>query len=105
MQGGRKGELNLGKLLAKRGHRDATGLRGRPGPAAGKAEIVAAVATAVAADRGRRGCSRWCTPSCPSPTPRAAHELLDSPDTVGKVILTIRGTDASPRPPLSRRPM
>ncbi|MBV8932742.1 MAG: NAD(P)H-quinone oxidoreductase, partial [Kutzneria sp.] len=44
MQGGRKGELDLGKLLGKRASVAATGLRGRPvtGPG-GKAEIVADV--------------------------------------------------------------
>lgn len=44
MQGGRKAELDLGKMLAKRVSVAATGLRGRPvmGPG-GKAEIVADV--------------------------------------------------------------
>jgi putative PIG3 family NAD(P)H quinone oxidoreductase len=41
MQGGRKGELDLGALLAKRGSVGATSLRARP--AAEKAAIVAAV--------------------------------------------------------------
>ncbi|MFG3099810.1 NAD(P)H-quinone oxidoreductase [Streptomyces sp. NPDC048182] len=41
MQGGRKGELDLGKLLAKRGAVSATSLRARP--AEEKAAIVAAV--------------------------------------------------------------
>src|SRR5699024_4801218 len=41
LQGGVKGELNLGSLLRKRGTVMATALRGRP--AAEKAEIVAAM--------------------------------------------------------------
>ncbi|ALE85993.1 NAD(P)H-quinone oxidoreductase [Pseudonocardia sp. HH130629-09] len=45
MQGGVKAELNIGALLAKRGHISAMGLRGRPveGPHS-KAEVVAGVA-------------------------------------------------------------
>mgnify|MGYP003289964406 CR=1 FL=1 len=44
MQGGTKGEMNFGKLLAKRGHVIATGLRGRPDTGkSGKSAIVAAV--------------------------------------------------------------
>src|ERR1700723_1112717 len=48
MQGGMKGELNLGKLLSKRAHVIGTTLRGRPatGPNS-KSEVVAAVAEAV----------------------------------------------------------
>lgn len=44
MQGGRKGEVDIAKLMGKRGNITSTGLRGRPltGPG-GKADIVADV--------------------------------------------------------------
>ena len=48
MQGGVKGELNLGKLLSKRARVIGTALRGRPvtGPNS-KSAVVAAVTTSV----------------------------------------------------------
>lgn len=48
MQGGVKGELNIGKLIAKRARVIGTALRGRPldGPM-GKADIVSATGAAV----------------------------------------------------------
>lgn len=53
LQGGVKGDLNLGALLNKRAAITATSLRGRP--LAEKAAIVAAVREHVAADRQWRG--------------------------------------------------
>ena len=55
MQGGRKGELDIGKLLAKRARVLATGLRGRPetGPSSKAADRRGGPGQAVAA--GRRG--------------------------------------------------
>ncbi len=90
MQGGVKGELNIGKLIAKRARVIGTALRGRPldGPV-GKAAIVDAVVTSVwpmIADGRVRPVigARF-------PIERAgeAHALLASGDVSGKVILTV----------------
>jgi putative PIG3 family NAD(P)H quinone oxidoreductase len=85
LQGGQKGTLNLGALLAKRGTVTATSLRGRP--AAQKAAICARVAEVVwpmIAD-GRI--------TLPAPTRFAigdvarAHEHLASGANTGKIVL------------------
>ncbi|UTT51076.1 NAD(P)H-quinone oxidoreductase [Rhodococcus gordoniae] len=92
LQGGGKAELDIGKLLGKRGRVIATGLRGRPltGPSS-KADIVAAV---------REGLWPLITVGIVQPVVHAelsiteaprAHEMLDSHDTVGKVVLRVRG--------------
>ncbi|MEE3752628.1 NAD(P)H-quinone oxidoreductase [Mycobacterium intracellulare] len=90
LQGGATAELNLGALLFKRGSVHATNLRRRPeqGPGS-KAEIVTelrqhlwpmiaegAVAPVVAAE-------------VPITDAAEAHKLLDSAETVGKVLLTV----------------
>ncbi|MCA2245393.1 NAD(P)H-quinone oxidoreductase [Mycobacterium sp. WUMAC-067] len=90
LQGGATAELNLGALLFKRGSVHATNLRRRPeqGPGS-KAEIVTelrqhlwpmiaegAVAPVVAAE-------------VPITDAAEAHKLLDSAQTVGKVLLTV----------------
>ncbi|WP_459954963.1 NAD(P)H-quinone oxidoreductase [Nocardia sp. IFM 10818] len=91
MQGGVTAELNLAALLGKRGSIHATNLRRRPESGRGsKAEIIAelrrhlwplvsdgTVAPVVAAE-------------VPVAEVARAHPLLDSADTVGKVILRIR---------------
>ena len=90
MQGGAKGELNIGKLLAKRGSVIATALRSRPvtGPG-GKSDIVAAVTTAawpLVAD----GLVRPVIGAeFPVTEAKAAHELLASGDVSGKVVLRV----------------
>lgn len=90
MQGGAKGELNIGKLLAKRGSVIATALRSRPvtGPG-GKSDIVAAVTTEVwplVAD----GLVRPVIGAeFPVTEAKAAHELLASGDVSGKVVLRV----------------
>lgn len=90
MQGGAKGELNIGKLLAKRGSVIATALRSRPvtGPG-GKSDIVAAVTAQVwplVAD----GLVRPVIGAeFPITEAKAAHELLRSSDVSGKVILRV----------------
>ncbi|WP_137814300.1 NAD(P)H-quinone oxidoreductase [Gandjariella thermophila] len=91
MQGGRKAELDLGKLLPKRGSVSAVGLRGRPvdGPN-GKAEIVADVRARL-----------W--PLIESGTVRPvvhevlpvrragdAHRALDAGGVFGKLVLRVR---------------
>ncbi|HET8602144.1 MAG TPA: NAD(P)H-quinone oxidoreductase [Segeticoccus sp.] len=85
MQGGRKGELDIGKLLAKRGAVIATSLRARPREE--KATIVAAVREHVwpLVESGR------VRPVVHEAFPLAraadAHRALDA-DHVGKILLT-----------------
>ncbi len=90
MQGGIKGELNIGKLIAKRARVIGTALRGRPidGPA-GKAAIVDAVVESVwpmIADGRVRPVigARF-------PIDRAgeAHTLLASGEVTGKILLIV----------------
>ncbi|HZG03248.1 MAG TPA: NAD(P)H-quinone oxidoreductase [Streptomyces sp.] len=87
LQGGVKGELHLGALLAKRGSITATSLRSRP--AAEKAEIVTAVREHVwpliAAGRVRPVVDR----TLPMSHASRAHRVLEKSDHVGKVVLTV----------------
>lgn len=90
MQGGAKAELNIGKLLAKRGSVIATALRARPVTGrGGKAEIVDRVVAEVwplVAD----GLVRPVIGAeFPITEAQAAHELLDSGDVSGKVLLRV----------------
>lgn len=90
MQGGAKGELNLGKLLAKRGHVLATGLRGRPETGrSGKSTIVAEVREHVWPLIAEARVRPVVHAEVPITEAGRAHEMLDSPDTVGKVVLRI----------------
>ncbi len=86
MQGGSKGELDLGVLLRKRGAVIATSLRSRP--ADDKAAICAAVAEhvwpLVEAGLVRPIVHR----TLPLAQAGEAHALLDSGEAVGKIILT-----------------
>ncbi len=90
MQGGRKGELDLGALLAKRGAVHATGLRGRPvdGPS-GKGAVVTAVREnvwpAIAAGRVRPIIDRIL----PMTEAAEAHRLVESSTHIGKVLLEV----------------
>ncbi|MFF0816181.1 NAD(P)H-quinone oxidoreductase [Rhodococcus sp. NPDC003318] len=90
MQGGAIAELNIGKLLAKRGHVFATGLRGRPETGtSSKAEIVSEVTARLwplVADGTIRPVVHA---ELPITEAGRAHELLDSAETVGKVVLTV----------------
>ncbi|WP_305093468.1 NAD(P)H-quinone oxidoreductase [Prescottella sp. R16] len=91
MQGGVKGELNIGKMLGKRARVLATGLRGRPdeGPS-GKPAVVAAVREKVwpLIEAGQvKPLVHAALPIAEAPT---AHRMLDEPDVVGKVVLTVR---------------
>jgi putative PIG3 family NAD(P)H quinone oxidoreductase len=89
-QGGTTAELNLAKLLLKRGHVIATALRGRPvdGPA-GKGriveEVVANVWPMVADGRVRPVIGA----EFPIEDAGAAHKLLASGDVTGKVVLRV----------------
>ncbi|UED85431.1 NAD(P)H-quinone oxidoreductase [Streptomyces profundus] len=86
LQGGAKAELDLRKLLAKRGSIHATSLRARP--AAEKAAIVASVRERVwpliAEGRVRPVVDRLL----PLSDAAAAHRVLESSEHVGKVVLT-----------------
>jgi len=86
MQGGVKGELNIGKLLTKRGAVIATSLRSRP--VAEKAAICAAVVEhvwpLVAGGRIRPVVHT----TLPLGEASAAHRLMESGDHIGKIVLT-----------------
>ncbi|MBC9227115.1 zinc-binding dehydrogenase [Aeromicrobium sp. 636] len=87
MQGGRKGELNLGALLAKQGTIAATSLRFRP--AQEKAEIMADLVEHVwpLIEQGRLG------PIVHETVPLArvadAHRILEESSHIGKVVLDV----------------
>ncbi|MGC5053916.1 NAD(P)H-quinone oxidoreductase [Micromonospora sp. DT48] len=87
LQGGRKGELDLGALLAKRGTVAATALRSRP--LAQKAAIVRGVREQVwplvEAGRVRPVIDR----RLPIVDAAQAHRLVESNEHVGKVLLTV----------------
>ncbi|HEV7205988.1 MAG TPA: NAD(P)H-quinone oxidoreductase [Jatrophihabitans sp.] len=88
LQGGVKGELNLGTLLAKRGTVHAAGLRGRP--AQMKAAIVAETQNAVwpmiESGAVRPIIDRVLTlDDAPE-----AHRLVDSSEHIGKVLMRVR---------------
>ncbi|MEZ2121885.1 MULTISPECIES: NAD(P)H-quinone oxidoreductase [unclassified Corynebacterium] len=87
MQGGVKGELNIGRLLSKRGSISATGLRGRD--LEDKARIVAEVIEHVwpMLDDGRIQVTIHRT--LPISQAAEAHRLLDSGEVTGKLILTV----------------
>jgi putative PIG3 family NAD(P)H quinone oxidoreductase len=85
MQGGRRGELDLGALMSKRGSVSATTLRARP--VADKARIVRGVRERVwpLVDAGtiRPIIDR----AIPMRDAAAAHRLMESSDHVGKILL------------------
>ena len=87
MQGGAKGELDIGKLLRKRGAVIATSLRARPAPE--KAAICAAVAEHVwplVADGAVRPVVHTTLPLAEV---AQAHRLMDDSGHVGKIVLTV----------------
>ena len=85
MQGGVKGELNIGALLAKRGAITATTLRARP--VEEKAAIVAAVREhvwpLVSAGHVRPVIDR----EIPMPDAAEAHRIVEDSSHIGKVLL------------------
>ena len=85
LQGGTKGELDLGALLAKRASVLATSLRSRP--AREKAEIVAAVRAHVwpEVDRGR--VRPVVDRVLPLEQAAEAHRVLESSAHIGKIVL------------------
>ena len=88
MQGGVKGELNLAKLLGKRAGVIATALRSRPvqGPSS-KSEVVAAVVDNVWPMVADGRVRPIIGAEFPIEQAAAAHELLNSGDVSGKVLL------------------
>jgi putative PIG3 family NAD(P)H quinone oxidoreductase len=90
MQGGVKGELNIGKLLGKRAGVIATALRSRPvdGPGS-KSEIVAAVVANVWPMIADGRVRPIIGAEFPIAEARAAHELLNSGEVSGKVVLRV----------------
>lgn len=91
MQGGATAEINLGKLLRKRGSVIATNLRGRPadGPD-GKADIVAGTRAQVWPLIGTGQVKPIVHTRLPMADAAAAHRLFDDGGVVGKVLL-LRG--------------
>ena len=90
MQGGVTGELNIGKLLAKRAGVIGTTLRGRPvdGPH-GKGAVVAAVTEKVWPMLADGRIRPVIGASLPITQAAEAHRLLASGEVAGKVVLTV----------------
>lgn len=90
MQGGVKGDLNLGKLIAKRARVIGTALRGRPveGPHS-KGAVVAAVTTDLWPMVGGGHIKPVIGARLPIEQAGAAHRLLASGEVSGKVVLTL----------------
>lgn len=90
MQGGIKAELNIAKLLGKRGGVIATALRSRPvGGAGGKSDIVARVVSDVWPMVADGLVRPVIGAEFPIAEAKAAHELLESGDVAGKVLLRV----------------
>jgi NADPH2:quinone reductase len=90
MQGGAKGELNLGKLIGKRAKVIGTALRGRPadGPA-GKAAVVASVLQSVWPMIADGRVRPVIGATMPIEQARRAHRLLAAGEVTGKIVLTV----------------
>jgi NADPH:quinone reductase-like Zn-dependent oxidoreductase len=88
MQGGTTAELDIGKLLRKRGAVHATALRSRP-PAGqgGKAEIVAAVRHDVWPDVERGVVRPIVDRRLPMARAAEAHAVVEASEHIGKVLL------------------
>lgn len=90
MQGGVKGELNLGKLIGKRAAVIGTALRGRPveGPH-GKGAVVSAVTEKVWPMFADGRVKPVIGARVPIERATEAHRLLSSGEVTGKVLLTL----------------
>ncbi|MCW2867520.1 MAG: NAD(P)H-quinone oxidoreductase [Marmoricola sp.] len=88
MQGGAKGELDLGKLLGKRGAVIATSLRARP--AEEKAAICAAVVEHVWPLIGAGQVTAFVHEKVPLAEAGRAHELMESGSHTGKILLSVQ---------------
>ncbi|RAV07830.1 NAD(P)H-quinone oxidoreductase [Mycolicibacterium sp. GF69] len=90
MQGGVKAELNIGKLLGKRAGVIATALRARPVSGHGsKSEVVAEVVANVWPMVERGEIRPIIGAEYPVQEAGAAHELLQSGEVSGKVLLRV----------------
>lgn len=89
-QGGVKAEINLGKLLGKRGSVTAMGLRGRPvdGPN-GKGVVVAGVREQVWPLFADGRVKSVVHSSVPLPDVAKAHAQLESGGVIGKILLPL----------------
>jgi putative PIG3 family NAD(P)H quinone oxidoreductase len=85
MQGGRKGELDLGKLMAKRAAVLSTSLRARP--TSEKAAIVASVREHVWPLVASGALRAVLDREVPMPDAAEAHRVLEASEHVGKVVL------------------
>lgn len=90
MQGGIKGELNIGKLLAKRARVIGTTLRGRPvsGPNS-KSEVVQAVTAKVWPMIAEGRVRPIIGARLPIQQAGEAHQQLTSSKVTGKIVLTV----------------
>jgi NADPH:quinone reductase-like Zn-dependent oxidoreductase len=86
MQGGTTGQLDLGRLMSRRGSVTATGLRSRTVADKGRiiAEVVGHVWPLVEAKKVRPIVYR----TLPLADVRQAHEILEQSSQIGKVLLT-----------------
>ncbi|WP_248579808.1 NAD(P)H-quinone oxidoreductase [Nocardioides sp. InS609-2] len=87
MQGGAKGELDIGKLLRKRGAVIATSLRARPTDE--KSAICAAVAEHVWPLVAEGAVRPVVHATMPLSEVAEAHRLMDDSGHVGKIVLTV----------------
>ena len=86
MQGGSVGQLDLGRLMSRRGSVIATGLRSRTVEDKGRiiAEVVGHVWPLIEAKKVRPIVYR----TLPLADVRQAHEILEQSSQIGKVLLT-----------------
>lgn len=87
MQGGVKGELNIGKLLAKRGTISATALRARD--LEDKANICASTVENIWPLLADGTIKHQIHATLPLAEAQKAHEMLDSGEVTGKIVLTV----------------
>jgi putative PIG3 family NAD(P)H quinone oxidoreductase len=85
MQGGSKGEINLGKLMRKRGSITATTLRARP--PADKARIVKGVRDQVWPLVEAGAIAPIIDTTMPMAEAREAHRRMEASDHLGKILL------------------
>ena len=85
LQGGRRGELNLGALMAKRGSISATTLRARP--VAEKTRIVRGVRDQVWPLVDAGAIRPIIDTTLPMADAMAAHRLMEASDHLGKILL------------------
>ncbi|MFC4124149.1 NAD(P)H-quinone oxidoreductase [Nocardia rhizosphaerae] len=90
MQGGVSGTLNLATLLRKWGTLHATNVRNRPRTGTGsKAEVIAAVRERLWPLVAAGEVVPVISAELPITEAGRAHELLDSPETFGKIVLRV----------------